>query len=180
MRLDKNKIFTFLKAKIIIEEHNVSQSIIVNEKNNEGKSLSKCIIKNLDNQSKYWTLNPENVHIAPTGKKTEVIILEYTNDKILNIVLFEMKSKSFENSDIRKKFESSLSWVLLLLNLLENKQGQKIKVFGILVAQKDKKWNKYESLKIFESLSVDYIKRSFHTLDSIFTVDYQELIRDIS
>lgn len=67
------------------------------------------------------------------------IIIEETAEEKLRIILVELKSKTIMDSDIIEKFEQSLSWVYLLLNLLNGKKEDKeIEIYGILASQIDK------------------------------------------
>jgi len=182
-QISKQNIFNFLKAKsVVIEIASNSNIEIIEEKNIDTSKLQKVNITSLKNSSKYWQLNPETpTFLQPNSKKVESIILEETEDNILNIFLIEMKSGSINRraeNDICEKFSASLSWVYLLLNLLNNKENQKIKVFGILVAQKDMKWNENKDLDIFISTSIRYKKKSFYTPDTQMNISFKELTEE--
>jgi len=173
--IKKSHIFTFLKEKEIVEEI-YSDTIEILERDKEA-NLQKVILTNLNSNSQYWVLNSESkTFLEMQGRKVEKIILEQTNEGYLNIIMVELKSKKVGNQNkILEKFRNSLSWVYLLLNILDGKQRQKIRVFGILVAQEDKRWNSKESLKLFSSTSIRYIKRSFYTEKNEFEIDINKL-----
>jgi len=179
--IKKEHIFNFLKSESIIEPISSSEIISIEEKSNtDTTSLCNINIVSLNNDSNYWRLNPENkTFLEPNSKKVENVILEYTKDKLLNIMMIEMKSKTIKRKDenaIVEKFEKSLSWVYLLLNLLDDKQNQKINVYGVLVAQKDKKWNSKETLNIFSSTSIRYKKISFYTTNTTIDIDLNSIL----
>lgn len=180
--IKKENIFDFLKAESIIEEISSEGIIeIVEDKNiNDGK-LSKVTIKDLNISSKYWLLDSENgTFFEPQSKKVENVILEQTADGVLNIILVEMKSTKISRKDelkIVEKFEKSLTWTYLFLNLLNGKQNQKIKVYGILVAQKNKNWNTKDNLNIFSSTTIRYIKRSFYTPNSEVEISLNDILK---
>jgi len=179
--ISKQNIFDFLKAESVIIEIPPSNNIhIIEEKNLNTTKLQKVNITALNNTSKYWQLNPETpTFLQPNSKKVESIILEQTESDILNIFLVEMKSgrinRSTEN-DISEKFSASLSWVYLLLNLLNNKENQEIKVFAILVAQQNKNWNSRETLNILSSTSIRYKKKSFYTSNIEIDIPFVDLL----
>lgn len=176
--IKKTNLFNFLKSESVIEEINTNTISIREDKNTA--TLKKVIISNFNNTSTYWIMNPETkTFLQPNSKKVDGIILEHTSDGNLNIVLIELKSTSVTPSEIIEKFEKSLSWVYLLLNLLDGKEDQKIKVFGILVAQKNKNWNTKGNLQIFNSTSIRYIKRSFFTSLNEYSTTYNSLITPI-
>ena len=181
-KIKKENIFNFLKAESIIEEIGQQDDIeIIESKNINTDKLSKVQITSLTGDSKYWIINPENsTFLESMSKKVERIILEYTKDAILNIILLEMKSKSFLVSEVIEKFEKSLSWVYLLLNLLNDKENQDIRVYGILVAQKRKNWDEVDTLNIFTSTSIRYTKRSFFETSNETTIELQELTKSRS
>jgi len=173
----KENIFNFLKEELIIEEINSHENIEILEQDKKAH-LKKVTLSHLSKTSNYWVLNSESkTFLEMQGRKVEKIVLELTEDEVLNIIMVELKSQKVGNQNkILEKFKNSLSWVYLLLNLLNGKQEQKIRVFGILVAQEDKKWNEKSSLNLFSSTSIRYIKRSFYTTESEFTIEIQKLI----
>jgi hypothetical protein len=175
--IKKENIFNFLKAQSIIEELSSGDNIEINENSKEAH-LKKVILTNLNLNSNYWILNTESkTFLEMQGKKVEKVILEQSQDGILNIIMVELKSEKVGNQNkILEKFKNSLSWVYLLLNLLNGKENQKIKVFGILVAQEDKKWNEKSTLKIFSSTSIRYNKRSFYTKESELKIEINRLL----
>ena len=172
--IDRLNIFDFLKEAFIVEEISNREHLEIREKEKNAK-FEKLILTNLNKHSKYWLINTEAHTFQPQGKKVEKIILELTEDKILNIILIELKSEKVNQTDIDNKFKNSLSWVYILLNLVHQKQ--KIKVFGILVAQKEVNWNLKSTLKLFSSTAIRYIKRSFYTTENRLTLEIQQLIK---
>jgi len=176
-KIKKENIFNFLKAQSIIEELSSSDTIEIDENSKEAH-LKKVILTNLNLNSNYWILNTESkTFLEMQGKKVEKVILEQNQDGILNIIMVELKSEKVGNQNkILEKFKNSLSWVYLLLNLLNGKENQKIKVFGILIAQEDKKWNEKSTLKIFSSTSIRYNKRSFYTEKSELRIEINRLL----
>jgi len=164
--INKEKIFKFLKEKSIIKEVATDKDIIV-EENSKGAKLKKVTFSSLNKSSKYWIFNTESA-FQPQGRKVEKIILEQQEDGILNIIMIELKSEKVGNQNkILEKFKNSLSWIYILLNLLDGKQGQKIRVFGILISQDNSiEWKKKDKLNLFSSTSIRYVKRSFYTTDS--------------
>lgn len=176
-KIKKENIFNFLKAQSIIEELSSSDTIEIDENSKEAH-LKKVILTNLNLNSNYWILNTESkTFLEMQGKKVEKVILEQKQDGILNIIMVELKSEKVGNQNkILEKFKNSLSWVYLLLNLLNGKENQKIKVFGILIAQEDKKWNEKSTLKIFSSTSIRYNKRSFYTEKSELRIEINRLL----
>ncbi len=176
-KIKKQNIFNFLKAQGIIKEIKNNTQILETSKDSNLKELN---ILNLNKSSNYWQFQTENnTFLEPKTKKVDGIIIEETSEKKLRIVLIELKSKKFIESEIIEKFEQSLSWIYLLLNLLKDKENQDIELFGILVAQTDKKWNLKSDLNIFNSTSIRYIKRSFFTTNSSLDVNYDDLIKKI-
>lgn len=182
--ISKQKVFDFLKAESIVEEIEVNSLFeIIESKIESQNGLNKVILKMNNSDSKFWKVHLENStgasrFLEPIGKKVDSIILQELGDT-LNIILIELKSKTIKESDIKEKFEMSLSWIYLLLNLLNNKENQKIKVFGILIAQKNKKWNQKDTLNIFNSTSIRYLKRSFHTTSTEIELNFQDFIAAI-
>lgn len=179
--VDKINLFNFLKAESIIIEVNTRDNIeIIEDKNIGTSNLQKVILTTLNPQSKYWKLNPEtSTFLQPNSKKVESIIIEQTDNNILNIFLIEMKSKQISRktvNEIEEKFTISLSWVYVLLNLLNHKEEQSIKVFGILVAQKNMNWNSRETLNILSSTSIRYKKKSFYTPNIEIDIPIKDLI----
>lgn len=177
-RINKIKIFNFLKAESIVQEIS-SSSIKFLEHKNEITStcLQEIEINNLVATSTYWKIDPETfTFLQLNGKKVDGVILEQTYDGFLNIILVELKSKTVTPSAIVEKFEKTLSWIYLLLNLLGNKENQKIRVFGIMIAQINKNWNHKETLNIFSSTNIRYIKRSFYTEKTSDSFSYTDLI----
>ena len=176
-KICKKNIFDFLGEQKIIEKILVKNDIEIFETDNNAK-LQKVTITNLNQNSKYWTLNLEANSFQPQGNKVEKVIFEQ-NEDILNIILVELKSGNVSNeSRVIKKFKNSLTWTYILLNLLNNEQHQNIKVFAILVAQEDKNWNKKETLNILSSTKIKYTKRSFFTTENKIDIDYQDLIKN--
>jgi len=178
--VNKQNIFDFLKSKSIIIEISSASDINISEDKNIGTDrLQKVNLTNLNSTSKYWQLNPETTtFLQPKGKKVESIVIELMADNNLNIFLIEMKSKCIRRStinDIEEKFSISISWIYLLLNLLNHEINQNIKVFGILVAQKNMNWNSRETLNILSSTSIRYKKKSFFTEDTEYTIDINNL-----
>ena len=176
--INKQNIFNFLKAESIIIEINVTTEIeILESKNIETDKLQVVKLTTLNSTSKYWKLDPETTtFLQSKNKKVESIILEHTNDGTLNIILLEMKSKKLKETDVEEKFKNSLSWVYILLNLLDGKENQKIKVYGILVAQKNMNWNKNDTLNILSSTSIRYKKKSFYTPDTSIDIPINDLL----
>jgi len=72
--------------------------------------------------------------------------------------------------------ENSLTLIYILLNLLDGKDNQKINVFGILVAQEDKKWNEKSTLNILSSTSIRYKEKSFYTQNIEIDIPINELL----
>ena len=129
-KIDKQNIFNFLKAENIVKMINDDYIEIIEDNNqNKQDALYKVIIVGLNDNHKYWEVTPENSTYIKSSKPTEKVILEQTDD-ILNIIFIEMKSKNSKN--IPKKFERTLSWLYLLLNLLDGKQNQKVKIYYII------------------------------------------------
>ena len=175
--IKKENIFDFLKAESIIEEINDEYIDIIETSNNGTEKLSKVSITNLNPISKYWRMDSENgTFFEPNSKKVENVILEEKNDGILNIILLEMKSTKVSEIKVLEKFEKSLTWTYLFLNLLNGKENQKIKVYGILVAQKRKNWNSKETLNILSSTAIRYIKRSFFTPNKEVEIKLNEIL----
>jgi hypothetical protein len=177
--IKKENIFHFLKAESIIEDMTASNSIEIVETLNIGtNNLSKVTIKDLNPTSKYWRMDSENgTFFEPNSKKVENVILEQTQDGVLNIILIEMKSTTVSEVKVLEKFEKSLTWTYLFLNLLSGKQNQKIKVYGILVAQKNKNWNTKETLNILSSTAIRYTKRSFYTPNSEVEIKLDDILK---
>ena len=175
--IKKENIFNFLKAQSIVEEVSSNENIEILEQD-KNANLKKVILTHLNVTSDYWILNSESkTFLEMQGKKVEKVILEQTQEGILNIIMVELKSEKVGNQNkILEKFKNSLSWVYLLLNLLNGKENQKIKVFGILVAQEDKKWNEKSTLKIFNSTSIRYNKSSFYTTENEFETEINRLL----
>ncbi len=175
--LDKQNIFDFFKAESFIQE--ISEDKIIIEENNKSAKLKKIIIRLLDNKSKYWIIDTESNAFQLQGKKVENIILEQTADDILNIIMVELKSEQVGNQNkILDKFRNSLSFIYILLHLLEGKSKQKINIFGILVAQKEMNWNKREHLNIFASTRLRYTKRSFFTANSEVEIKFSDIVQN--
>lgn len=175
--IKKQNIFNFLRAQKIVQEIKSSTQIF---ETNPNSFLTELNITNLNSKSNYWQILTENkTFIEPNSKKVDGIIIEETEDKKLKIVLIELKSKDFKYTDIIDKFEKSISWVYLLLNLLGGKENKEIQVYGILVAQKNVNWNEKGNLTIFNSTSIRYIKRSFYTTETSLNIDYNEMIKKI-
>jgi len=176
--VNKQNIFNFLKSESVIIEVSSENNIeILEDKNIGTDNLQKVNLINLNSTSTYWQLNPEtSTYFQPKGKKVESIIIEQTNNNILNIFLIEMKSKRINESDIYEKFKISLSWIYLLLNLLNHDEKQSIKVFGILVAQKDMEWKHRSDLNILSSTSIRYKKKSFYTQNIEIDIPINELL----
>jgi len=172
----KENIFNFLKAQNIVISINPKSTIEIKEYKNIGiDKLQKVTLTNLNPNSRYWILNPETTEfLSPHGKKVENIIIEEDENSLINIFLIEMKSWSVIESDILKKFKISLSWVYLLLNLLDHSK-QEIKVYGILFAQKDLNWNRKDTLNILSSTSIRYIRKSFFTTSTTIEIEYNNL-----
>jgi len=173
--IKKEKLFQFLKAESIIKEIN-NNFVEIEEHNTNG--LEKVKIINLNEDSKYWLLNTENnTFIESKKRKVEKILLEYTNDKKLNIYLIELKSKTFTNSEIKEKFQHSFSWVYLLLNLLDDKEEQNYNVYGVLFHQKNRfnDWNTTDTLNVLSSLAIRYKKISFFCDDNYREISLNEI-----
>ena len=171
--INKENIFEFLKEVSIVEEVSNRETLEIKE-NDKNAKFKKLSLTTLNESSQYWLLNTEASSFQPQGKKVEKIILELREDRVLNIILLELKSESVNQTDVEKKFKNSLSWVYLLLNLVH--QQQKIRVFGILIAQKDVKWNMKSTLKLFSSTSIRYIKRSFYTSQNEVELEINTLL----
>jgi hypothetical protein len=62
---------------------------------------------------------------------------------------------------------------------LEGKANQAINVFGVLVAQKDMRWNVVDNLNIFSFTSICHTKRSFFTQEAKIELEYQDIIAKI-
>ena len=176
-KLDRENIFNFFKAESFIQEIHADKIII--EENRESATLKKFIITSLDKSSKYWLVDTESNAFQLQGKKVENIILEQTEDDVLNIMMIELKSGRVRDSEVQNKFKNSLTFIYILLHLLRGKDNQEINVFGILVAQIEKNWNEKNRLNILSSTSIRYIKRSFFTQESKIEIVYQELIKTI-
>jgi len=173
--LDKENIFNFFKAQSFIQEIG-SSSIEIEEKSKNAK-LKKVILTSLNSSSKYWLVDTESNAFQLQGKKVENIVLEHTSDNILNIIMIELKSEKIGNQNkILEKFKNSLTLIYILLNLLDGKDNQKINVFGILVAQEDKKWNEKSTLNILSSTSIRYKKKSFYTQNIEIDIPINELL----
>lgn len=176
-KIKKQNIFNFLKAQGIVKEINHSTKFLETAPNS---FLTELNIMNLNTTSTYWQILAENkTFLEPTSKKVDGIIIEETKEKNLRIVMVELKSKVFKNSSVIDKFEQSLSWIYLLLNLLNGKENKEIEVYGILIAQKNVNWNEKSDLNIFNSTSIRYIKRSFYTTNNSFNINYDEFVKKI-
>lgn len=179
--LNKQNIFNFFKDKSFIEEF-TDDTLLIEEIKNEEKAenpLRNLTISSFNPTSKYWIVDTESNAFQLQGNKVEKIILEETEEGVLNIIMIEMKSKNIKEEKIKKKFKNSLEFIYILLHLLEGKSNQKIKVFGILIAQKDMNWNKQENLKIFGSIGIRYTKCSFYTQESYINLAFNALINRI-
>ena len=173
--IEKNNIFKFLKAESIVKSIDCSQPIEIIETKNTSSGSKSVKIQNLNCDSKYWLLNPENnTFIESKKKKVERILLEEANEQ-LNIFLIEMKSTRVNKADVEEKFKYSLSWIYILLNLLNHSEKRNIKVYGIIVAQKKLNWNENDTLNILSSTSIRYKKKSFYTNNSIYTINFNEM-----
>jgi len=173
--LDKENIFNFFKAQSFIQEIG-SSSIEIEEKSKNAK-LKKVTLRSLNSSSKYWLVDTESNAFQLQGRKVENIVLEHTSDNILNIIMIELKSENIGNQNkILEKFKNSLSLIYILLNLLDGKNNQKINVFGILIAQEDKKWNEKSTLNILSSTSIRYKKKSFYTKSSETIISIDKLL----
>lgn len=179
-RIEKDNIFNFLKEKSVIQEISEYDTINILE-DSKGANLKEVILNNLDITSKYWILNSESkTFLEMQGRKVEKIILEQTHDDILNIIMIELKSEKIGNKNkILEKFKNSLSWVYLLLNLLDGKERGKIRVFGVLISQEKIDWNEKSTLNILSSTSIRYIKRSFYTSKSSIVINIDRLKDEI-
>jgi len=179
-RIEKDNIFNFLKEKSVIQEVSEYDTINILE-DSKGANLKEVILNNLDITSKYWILNSESkTFLEMQGRKVEKIILEQTHDDILNIIMIELKSEKIGNKNkILEKFKNSLSWVYLLLNLLDGKERGKIRVFGVLISQEKIDWNEKSTLNILSSTSIRYIKRSFYTSKSSIVINIDRLKDEI-
>lgn len=175
--LDKQNIFNFFKAESFIQEIN-NDELIIKETKKEAK-LKEVKISSLNPHSKYWLLDTESNAFQLQGNKVENIILEQREDGVLNIVMIELKSARVRENEVLNKFKNSLSFVYILLHLLEGKSEQKINVFGILMAQKEMQWNQISNLNIFSSTAIRYTKRSFFTTEPQITLNYNDLIKNI-
>ena len=174
-KIKKQNIFYFLKSQGIVREIKNSTKILETTPNSFFTELN---INGLNQSSIYWQFQIENnTFLEPKTKKVAGIIIEQTSKNILRIVLIELKSKKVNESDIIEKFEKSISWIYLLLNLLSGKENQDIEVYGILIAQNNKKWNEKANLNIFNSTSIRYVKRSFFTENSSLVIDYDDMIK---
>lgn len=177
-KIKKDNIFNFLKSESIVKLIN-DDFILIEESKNEVFTGCLCNVKieNLNATSNYWQLNPETLSFLElNGKKVDGVIIEEKQNGTLNISLIELKSKTVTPSDIIEKFEKTLSCVYLLLNLLNGKEDTRIRVFGILIAQKNKTWNEKEDLNILSSTSIRYIKRAFHTTNTSDVFQYNDLV----
>lgn len=174
-KIDKQNIFNFLKSENIVRKINDGFVEIIEEKNkNKLDILYKVSIKNLNKNNQYWEINPENPTYIRSSKPTERVILEQTDD-ILNIVFIEMKSKI--SKDISQKFERTLSWLYLLLNLLDGKQNQKVKVYYIVCKLSDvQNQTKKEKVQIFSSTEIRYNKKWFYSKDKEMEVEWKNMI----
>lgn len=176
-KIKKQNIFNFLKAQGIIKEIKNTTKIF---ETTADSSLKELNILNLNKSSNYWQFQTENnTFLEPKTKKVDGVIIEETSEKILRIVLIELKSKKIIEHEVIEKFEQSLSWIYLLLNLLYGKENKEIEIFGILAAQKNKNWNTKSDLYILNSTSIRYIKRSFFTTESYLDLNYNELVKKI-
>jgi len=173
--LDKENIFNFFKAQSFIQEIG-SSSIEIEEKSKNAK-LKKVTLTSLNSNSKYWLVDTESNAFQLQGRKVENIVLEHTSDNILNIIMIELKSEKIGNQNkILEKFKNSLTLIYILLNLLDGKDNQKINVFGILIAQENKKWNEKSTLNILSSTSIRYKKKSFYTKGSEIIISIDKLL----
>ena len=160
-KIEKKVLFDFFKAEGIVEEKKDYIEII--EKNNKDKpnTLQKIKIKNLNSNNKYYKIDPENPTDIKPSKKTECVIIEYNEENhFMNIVFIEMKSKkkNIKFTEIERKFEKTFSWLYLLFNLLNNKEGKKFRVYFLLcIYSGDEKVCKSE-IKVFHNLTVKYIR----------------------
>ena len=170
----KENIFAFFKDKSFIQE--INEEFIVIKENKKDAKLRKVEITNLNKDSKYWIIDTESKAFQLQGKKVENIIVEQTKDNILNIIMIELKSARVRESEVQNKFKNSLSFIYILLHLLQHKTTPPIKVFGILFAQKDMRWNDKNTLKIFSSTAIRYIKRSFYTNKNEMSIEIKNLI----
>lgn len=177
-KIKRQNLFNFLKAQGIVKEIQTSTKIL---ELNCNSALKEMDVRKLNLSSNYWQLSTENkTFLEPSTKKVDGIIIEETAEEKLRIILVELKSKTIMDSDIIEKFEQSLSWVYLLLNLLNGKKEDKeIEIYGILASQIDKNWNEKSNLNIFNSTSIRYVKRSFYTTNGSIVIDYDELIKKI-
>lgn len=175
--LNKQNIFNFFKAQSFIQE--IFNDKIIIEENKTEATLKKVTFISLNQNSKYWIIDTESNAFQLQGKKVENIILEQTHNNLLNIIMVELKSSRVKEHEVLNKFKNSLSFVYILLHLLEGKANQKINVFGILVAQKEMNWNKKSNLNIFSSTAISYTKRSFFTKDINIEICFDEIIKPI-
>jgi len=171
--LNKQNIFDYFKAESFIKE--MSNNKIIIEENKPEATLKKVTLHSLNQNSRYWILDTESNAFQLQGKKVENIILEQTHENVLNIIMVELKSTRVNESEVLNKFKNSLSFVYILLHLLEGKANQKINVFGILVAQKEMSWNEKSTLKLFSSTAIRYTKRSFFTQEGEIEMCFSDL-----
>jgi len=178
-KLNKQDIFDFFRDKSFIEDLDEDTFLIEETKNEEKEKnpLRYLIITSFNQNSKYWVLDTESSAFQLQGNKVEKILLEETQEGILNIIMIEMKSTNVKPEKIKNKFKNSLSFVYILLHLLEGKSNQNINIFGILVAQKEMNWHHRENLNIFSSTSIRYTKRSFYTEASHLSIAFEDLIK---
>ena len=176
-KIKKVNVFNFLKAESIIVEISPNSAIVKESANELASGCLQEVTLNLDIEgSKIWQMKTESgTFLEPNSKKVDSIIL-LEKDGMLHIVLIELKSTKIKNTDIFEKFEKSISWVYLLLNLLNGKEEQDIKVYGVLVAQRNKNWDEMDDLQIFSSTNIRYKKKSFHTTNTSMNINLSDII----
>ena len=179
-KIEKKVLFDFFKAKGIVEEKKDYIEII--EKNNKDKSntLQNIKIKNLNSNNKYYKVNPENPTYIKPSKQTECVIIEYNEQTdFMNIVFIEMKSKkkNINSEELKRKFERTFSWLYLLFNLLNAKEGKKFRVYFLLcIYSGDEKVCK-SKINVFHNLTIKYIKivKSSNKKEEM-EIDFRDLI----
>lgn len=152
--------------------------------NNSGKSYISQLIWGIFNKLSYvQSLNMTNLqqistiftkHIQEQTVKNVTISSLNHNSQYW---LVDTESNAFQVQGKLEKFKNSLSFIYILLHLLDGKANQEINIFGILAAQKEMNWNEKSTLNIFSSTSIRYIKRSFFTQNSEIEIDFSDIIK---
>ena len=179
-KIEKQLLFDFFKAQGIIEEKNKYIEIIEEKNKDKPNTLKKLKIENLDSNNRYYKINPENPYIKP-NKQTECVIIEYNEQSdFMNIVFVEMKPKKVKLHEVLKKFERTFSWLYLLFNLLNDKEGKEFRVYFLLCKYSNTQKNDEvckSKINIFHNLTVKYIRITKHSnAKEEMDIDFRGLI----